>query len=527
MATALSIPTKRVYPVGLERIILIGTAITASLLQLIDSSIVNVSLREIAGSIGATPTEVAWIVTSYAVSNVIMIPLSGILGDYFGRKPYFTFSIILFTVASLFCGTANGLWTMVFWRFLQGLGGGALLTTAQTIVIECFPPEKLSIGNGIFGAGLVLGPTIGPSLGGFITDNYSWHWIFFINVPIGVLAAILSWQFVKNRVGAVKPRMDWAGIAFLVMFVGALQYILEEGQTNDWFESNLILIVAMISLLGLVAFIYWEWTSPNPAVNIRLLKYRNMWAGGIFTAVLGMILLATVFVFPLFVQIGLGWTATKTGNFMVTGALASAVGMLAVGRMLSKGISAKTLMLTGAAMVIVFSGIMSFSSPDSDSANFFWPFILRGLGISLMMSPVMTLTIQGMKGSALAQSAGITNMIRQLGGAVGIAVMNILLNHRNAVNYSYLSQYTNIYNDKFSDRLQMLTQQFIGKGYYKDQAEMMAYQLLNSSLLKQESLVSYNNIFWMVAVSTLCAVPLILLTRSKKGGDAHSEMIMD
>lgn len=516
------------YPSGAERAILVLTAISAALLQLIDTSIVNVSLREIAGSIGATNTEIAWTVTAYGISNVIMIPLSGMLGDLFGRKNYFTFSILLFTVASIFCGTSNSLWSLVIWRFIQGLGGGALLTTAQTIIVEAFPPEKVATANAIFGVGVILGPTFGPTLGGFLTDNYSWHWIFFINIPIGLAAAVLSWTFVKNRFGASRPsKIDWTGIIFLVMAVGSLQYVLEEGTSMDWLQSKEILIMTIVAIIGFVGFIYWEWTEPQPAVNIRLMKNHNMWLGSILGFVIGMILLATVFVFPSFVQIGLGWTATMTGNFMISGALASAVSMIVVSRLLNRGVDPKLIMLLGALMVFFFAAIMSFSSPTSTASNFFWPFLLRGFGIGFMLSPMMSLSLQGLKGSDLGQGAGLSNMVRQLGGTIGIAVMNVMLNTRNAFNYSYLSQGMNEYNQNFRDQMAGMTQTYMSQGYYRDQAEAMAYKAMNGGLIRQELLVSYDNIFWIVALASLVCIPLIFLIRNKKSQAEATEMFME
>jgi len=525
MAGTLSMQMERSYPKGAERTILVITAISAALLQLIDTSIVNVSLREIAGSIGATTTEIAWTVTAYAVSNVIMIPLAGMLGDLFGRKNYFTASILIFTVASLFCGMANSLWSLVLWRFIQGLGGGALMTTGQTIIVEAFPPEKINTANAIFGAGVILGPTFGPTLGGYITDNFSWHWIFFINIPIGLIAASLSWRFVKNRLGAIKPfKIDWTGIIFLILAIGSLQYVLEEGSSQDWFQSKLILAMTIVAAIGFTGFIYWEWTDKQPAVNIKLMKNRNMWLGSILNFLIGMILLATVFVFPLFVQIGLGWTATMTGNFLISGAMGSAISMIMVSKLLNKGYNPKVIMLIGAVMIFAFATIMSFSSPDSAAGNFFWPFILRGFGIGFMMSPVLSLSVQGLSGSALGQGAGLSNMIRQLGGAVGIAIMTVILTHRNAVNYNYMAQQMSASNEQFTDRFNLLTQNFLSKGYYLEQAQQMAYKVLNGSLLKQESLVSYNNIFWIVALSSLVCIPIIFLIRNKKNAEKHAEM---
>ncbi|NBY40921.1 MAG: DHA2 family efflux MFS transporter permease subunit [Flavobacteriia bacterium] len=225
------------YPTGTTRIILVLTAISCALLELIDATVVNVSLREISGSIGATTTEIAWVVTAYAISNVIIIPLTGMLSSYFGRKNYFTASVIIFTFASLMCGLSTSLWTLVFWRFVQGLGGGGLLSTAQTIIMGAFPPEKIGMATAIFGMGIILGPTFGPTLGGLITDNFSWNWIFFVNVPIGIVAAFLAFKFVGNDPFSVKPkRIDYWGILFLVVAVGSIQYVLEEGTSKDWFE---------------------------------------------------------------------------------------------------------------------------------------------------------------------------------------------------------------------------------------------------------------------------------------------------
>jgi len=516
------------YPVGAERAILVITAISAALLQLIDMSIVNVSLREISGSIGATTTEIAWAVTAYAISNVIMIPLAGMMGNLFGRKNYFTASVLIFTIASFFCGTANSLFSLVIWRFIQGIGGGALLTTAQTIIVEAFPPEKISIANAIFGMGVILGPTFGPTMGGFITDNYSWHWIFFINIPIGLMAAYLSWTFVKDREDAKKPKkIDWAGIILLIVAVGSLQYVLEEGAGDDWFDSRVIVAGSILTVIGMVGFIWRELTYEHPAVSLGLLKNWNLALGSVLNFIVGFVLLATVFVFPLFVQIGLGWTATKTGNFLITGALAAAVSTGLAGRMLTKGYNAKTLMVAGCFMVFAFAALLSFSSPDSSERNFFWPFILRGLGLGFMMSPVMTLSLQGLKGADISQGAGLSNMIRQLGGAVGIAIMNVFLLHRNATNDNYLLQHMNVYNEAFQDRLNLITQNFVSQGYYLEDARNMAYKILDLTVFKQQSLVSYDNVFWTVAVAISICIPVILLIRNQKGKvapvDVHVE----
>jgi len=284
----------------------------------------------------------------------------------------------------------------------------------------------------------------------------------------------------------------------------------------------------VISIVGFIGFIWREITYRHAAVKLSLLKNWNLALGSILNFVVGMVLLATVFVFPLFVQIGLGWTATQTGNFLISGALASAVSMALVGRLLTKGYNPKMIMIVGTIMVFAFAAIMSFSSPDASESFFFWPFILRGLGIGFMLSPVMALSLQGIHKSEIPQAAGLSNMIRQLGGAVGIAVMNVILIHKNAANEAVMLQHTNVYNDAFNDRVNMLTQNFASQGYFIEDAKMLAYKLTDLSVFKQQSLVSYDNIFWLVAVAVLFCIPIILLIKNKKSsGMAKVDVHLD
>lgn len=508
------------YPEGAERWILVVTAISCALLELIDATIVNVSLREISGSIGATTTEIAWVVTSYAISNVIIIPLTSMLSDFFGRRVYFTASVIIFTFSSLMCGMSTSLWMLVFWRFVQGLGGGGLLSTAQTIIIGAFPPEKLSSANAIFGMGMILGPTFGPTLGGLITDNFTWHWIFFVNIPIGITATILSWTYVKDRIGAIKPKIDYWGIVFLVLAVGSIQYVLEEGTAKDWFESTEIVILSLTAFLGLVAFIIRELSIDYPAVNIRLYANYNLAMGSVMNFMLGLMLFGTVFIFPLFVQISLGWTATKTGVFMIPGAIFTAFSMPAVGVMLNKGVNPKRIIIVGILMTFTFLMILAFSSPDSTEWNFYFPFVLRGVGMAFMMSPILSLAVSGLQGKDMAQAVGLANMIRQLGGSVGVALINLFLTQKNADVRGNMISYVSNYNQIAQDRLSALTQNYLSKGYSLQEAENLANKGLEGMVFKQQALVSYDQGFFMVGVLILICIPVVLLIRYKKGGSA-------
>lgn len=509
------------YPTGFTKWITIITAISCAVLELIDTTIVNVSLREISGSIGATTTEIAWVTTSYAISNVIIIPLTSMLSDWFGRKTYFTASVVIFTVSSLMCGLSDSLWTLVFWRFVQGLGGGGLLSTAQTIIIGAFPPEKISTANAIFGMGIIMGPTFGPTIGGYITDHISWHWIFYVNIPIGIIATFLSWTYITDRIGAVKPhKIDWWGILFLVLAVGSLQFVLEEGTSKDWFESDEIVVMSILALFGLIAFIYRELSIDYPAVNIRLYKNYNLIMGSIMNLMLGMLLFGTVFIFPLFAQISLGWTATQTGVFMIPGALCTAVAMPIVGKLLGNGTNPKTIIIVGIMLTFGFLMMLGVASPDSNENDFYIPFFLRGFGMAFMMSPILSLAVGGLKGKDMTQAVGLANMIRQLGGAIGIALLNLYLINSNAQIRGNMLGYINIYDTVSADRINLLTQNFVNAGRSLEEAQALAYKMLEGSLYKQQALVSYNQGFLMVGFVILICIPVVLLIRHQKAGKA-------
>ncbi len=509
------------YPTGATRWILVLTAISCAILELLDTTIVNVSLREISGNIGATTTEIAWVVTAYGISNVIIIPLTSMLSDFFGRRNYFTGSVIIFTLSSLMCGLSDDLWTLVFWRFVQGLGGGGLLSTAQTIIFGAFPPNKVATAGAIFGMGLILGPTFGPTLGGYITDHFSWHWVFFVNIPVGIVATILSWTYVTDRPGAVKPKkIDYWGIVFLVIAVGSLQYVLEEGTAKDWFQSHEIVIMSLVALIGLLAFIYRELSIDYPAVNIRLYANYNLAMGAIMNFILGLILFGTVFIFPLFVQISLGWTPTQTGVFMIPGALCTAVAMPLVARLLGWGVNPKMIILGGVLITFSFVFMLSFSSPDSTEWNFYFPFVLRGFGMAFMMSPILSLSVAGLQGKDMAQAIGLSNMIRQLGGSVGIAVINVYLSMKNADIRGSMLGYINNSDNASVERLSMLTQNYLSKGYSQVEAEALANRMMDGLLTKQQMIVSYDHGFLFVSSILLICIPVVLLIRHKKGAAA-------
>jgi MFS transporter, DHA2 family, multidrug resistance protein len=504
------------YLTGSAKWILIGTALSCALLELIDSTVVNVSLREMMGSLGATTLEIAWVISAYAIGNVITVPLSAMLSNLFGRKVYFTASVVLFTFSSLMCGLSASLWTLVLWRFIQGLGGGGLLSTAQSIIADAFPPKELATATAIFGIGLMIGPALGPVMGGYITDNWSWHWIFFVNVPIGVIAAFLSWSFVPNLSEAVKPKkMDWWGILFLIIGLCSLQYFLEEGSDKYWFESSEMTFFFVLAIIGLIAFIWRELTVEEPAVNIKLYKNVNLAIGHLLNLILGMMIIGMFFIFPLFTQVTLNWTATQQGVFLISSAIASALAMILVSKIVLKKLAYNTTSVIGVLMFSAFLILLSFSSPDSSEKTFFWPFILSGFGKAFLMVPIMSMALSGLRGKDLAQATGLSNIMRQLGSAIGIALMGIYLNHESAFVRSNMIGNVNNYNNMVSERVAAYSQNFLTAGYSPEDANRVAYQILDNSLSRQQQLVCYDNAYMAIGLLLLLCIPLILLIRNK------------
>lgn len=505
------------YPKGLELVIIVATVILASMLELVDTTIVNVALREISGSIGATTREITWVVTAYAISNVIIIPLSGMLSNLFGRKLYFTASIALFTVSSLLCGLSGSLEELVLWRFVQGLGGGALIATSQTVLGEVFPPKKLVVGMAIFGASIAMGPALGPLLGGYLTDNISWHWIFFINVPLGTMVTILSWFYITNEKNRIKAgKFDWTGIILLAMGLGSLQFVLEEGNAYEWFESGEIILFSSLALLGIVAFIFWELHTEHPATNLRLLKKTNVAVGAVFNFVIGAVLLSVLYSYPLLTQISLGWTPTLTGLGITPGALMTGVGIAFVQVLFRKGFNPKIIVLTGFVITSVFCFWMSAQSPDSGWDSLFWPMILRGLGLSFLMLPVITLAIEGLKGYDLAQGTGICNMTRQLGSAFGLALVSNRMTTMHSVFRNDLVSNINNVDMVPTAAIQNMTQAIAGNGFPQHEAQMMAMKVLDFSVFKQTAILGYLDSFQIVGIACIVVLPLLFIMKHNK-----------
>lgn len=512
---------------GFRKWIIVVTVVLCCLLELIDTSIVNVALTQMMGNLSATQQEVSWVVASYAIANVIVIPMTGFLAEQFGRRNYYLVSVILFTLASMACGQSTNLWELVAFRFIQGIGGGALMATSQAILIDTFPPKQLALGQALFGMGVIIGPTIGPTLGGYIVDNYDWPWIFYVNVPVGILASIFTFSFIRDpeRIKNAIPRplreIDWAGIILLVLGVGSLQYVLEQGESNDWFDDAYIQLFTVLSAIGIIGFIWRELTAKAPIVDLRVLtKSRNLSVGAFLSFVLGFGLFASVFVFPIFTQRILGFTAAQTGLLLLPGALASGFMMPVIGRMLQAGVPQKFMIPVGFIIFFFFTFWMSVKiSPTAGESDFFWPLMVRGVGLGLIFLPITTMSLAGLQGKDAGQAAGITGMIRQLGGSFGVAIVGTYLERSIQYNRVALLPNLSLYSPETVQRLQAFTQSFLAKGFPINQAQQQAYAALEGVLMKQVSLITYSQVFTSLGVFFLACLPLILLVKRAKTGE--------
>ncbi|MES1159531.1 MAG: DHA2 family efflux MFS transporter permease subunit, partial [Bacteroidota bacterium] len=444
---------------GFRKWIITITVIMASLLELIDTTIVNVALPDIMGNLGATLEDAGWIVTGYAVANVIVLPMSGWLGDRFGRKNYFLTSIIVFTFASVLCGNAHSLSELVAFRLLQGLAGGGLLSTAQAILMETWPREELGMATALFGLGAVVGPTVGPTIGGYLVKQFSWPYIFYVNVPVGALAAFLVVTFVREspRYAKGKP-IDWWGILLLAIGVGSLQVVLEKGETEDWFATPYISVLTATTVLAGIAFIWRELSTDHPVVNFKILKNRSFAVGIVTSFVLGFALYGSVFIFPVFCQNLLGFDAEQTGLILFPGGVATICLMPFVGMMLKRGVPGQFMATGGFFLFFVFTWMLSNSTLESGTADFFWPLVVRGIGMAILFVPLTTLALQELKGPEIGQGAGLNNMMRQLGGSFGIAILTTLIHTKSGAVRSALLENINQYNPAFVQRQQQLVQ---------------------------------------------------------------------
>ncbi|QKJ29695.1 DHA2 family efflux MFS transporter permease subunit [Mucilaginibacter mali] len=495
----------------IKRRLLILTVLCAAVMELIDISIVNVALSHMSGNLGATIEDTSWVITSYAIANVIIIPITSFLTANLGRRNYYIGSIVLFTFCSFMCGNADNIWVLVFFRFLQGIGGGALLSVSQAVMFEVFPKEKQGIASAIFGIGVFIGPTIGPTLGGYITENYSWPWIFYINIPLGIATAISCYFLLTEP--PVKPKasaVDWTGIALLAIGVGTLQTVLERGETEDWFATGYIVVFTIIAIISLTAFIFWELRVPNPVVNLRVLKSKSLSVAAVLTFVTGIGMFTSIFLVPVIAQRLLGFTPTESGLLLLPGAILALFALMTAGKLLQAGISPILIVAAGFGMFMLFSWNMSQINTEVSAGAISVNLIFRAIGMACLTVPLTSLAVSSLDPKDIPQGAALNNMMRQLGGSFGISIVNTYSARRFALHRTDLITNITAADPATASRLNGYTNYFQSKGISLIDAKHKAMGLIDLSVVKQSTLLSYLDAFLLIGLLFALALPLLL-----------------
>ena len=501
---------------GLRRAIVSVAVITATLLEIIDTTIVNVALPNIQGNFGVPIDQAAWIVTGYIIANVIVIPITPWLAERFGRRQYFFASIVIFTIASLMCGLAGSFGQLVFWRIVQGLGGGGLISTSQAILRDTYPITQQGTAQGIFAMGVIVGPALGPVLGGWITDNLTWRWAFFINLPVGIAAAALVWNYLRNPMEPHFKKLDWIGLGLLAAGLGSMQFVLEQGQTYDWFSDANIRLFSATTLICLAGFVFWTLRSRIPVVDLHVLRLRQVWAGSLLGAVLGVSLYGSVLVLPQYLQNSLNFTATMSGLTIMVRAGAVMLFTPVTAMLAGRGILDPRISTALGLVLLGVSNWMlaSVTTTQSEFGTFVFALILSGIGLSQMFVPLSIAVLGGVPQKDVPATSAFFNLSRQIGGSIATAVLVTLLIRGVTVHQSDLAASINLHSSATSQYLQAN-----GGEHSQNALENLA------SIVGAQALVqSYADTSRATAIVTIVLAPLVLLLRRPRlGGPVVAE----
>jgi DHA2 family multidrug resistance protein len=486
----------------------------ATFMEVLDTTVVNVSLQHIAGSLSVTTDEATWALTSYLVSNAIILPLTGWLSRYFGRKRLLIMAVIGFTGASLLCGLATSLWMLIAFRIIQGASGGVLQPISQAVLLEAFPPNERGKAMGFWGLGIVVAPTLGPMLGGWLTDNYSWRWVFYINVPVGVASVMMARMFIVDPPYLQKPTagVDYWGIGMLAVGVGALQIMLDKGQEDDWFGSRFIVVLAVLAVTMLTAFIIWELRVRDPVINLRIFKIRTYATGVFFMTVVGFVLYGSLVALPLFLQVLLQYPAVQAGITLMPRGLGSLIGMPLVGAIMSRFDPRKLLGLglIGGALSLIRLSQLNLNAGYWD---LFWPQMIQGLSLALMFVPLTTITMDPIPKEEMGAATSMFNFMRNIGGSIGIATATTLIARESQKFINILGAHVTPVRPEVQAMLERLRAGFMSRGSDPVTAARQAYGAVFGIVQQQSTLMSYLDTFRFFGLVFLILIPLILLMK--------------
>jgi DHA2 family multidrug resistance protein len=496
----------------------------ATFMEVLDTAIANVSLPHIAGSLSASIDQSTWVLTSYLVSNAVVLPISGWVATRVGRKRFYLTCVLLFTVSSFLCGLAPNLGLLVFFRVLQGIGGGGLAPSEQAILADTFPPAKRGMAFAVYGMAVVLAPAIGPTLGGFITDHYSWRWVFFINVPVGIVSMVLTSRILvdpphlveaKKRVGPI----DTVGLGLIAVGLGALEYVLDKGQEEDWFNSHRIVIFAAVAAASLITFVIWEWRQEHPVVEVRLFRDRNFAVSNVMMLVLGMTLYGSTVLLPQYLQVWMGYSAQDAGMVLSPGGVTVIILLPLVGKLISK-VDARYLIAFG--FLILSTALLHMAHTLYPGIDFRHAVLLRifqSCGIAFLFVPINAAVYNGVPPQKNNQVSGIVNLARNMGGDIGIALVTTLVARRSQFHQARLVEHV-VPSGALDARLASMSQHLQQLGIGAVQATKMAYGELYVQVIKQAQTLAYLDVLVLFSVFSAIMVPAVMLARKPKPGGA-------
>jgi DHA2 family multidrug resistance protein len=503
---------------------IIALAVTlATFMEVLDTSIANVSLPHIAGSLSAGQDESTWILTSYLVSNAIVLPLSGWLSSIVGRKNFYMGCVALFTISSFLCGLAPNLGVLILCRVLQGVGGGGLQPSEQAILADTFPPAKRGMAFAIYGVAVVTAPAIGPTLGGWITDNFSWRWIFFINIPVGILSLLLTSRLIQDppyfrRRRIAETHIDYIGLSFVALGLGTLQVVLDKGQRDDWFESQFITILTVVSVASLLFVIFWEWKQNDPIVDLHLFRDRNFGISNLLMFMLGFALLGSTLLLPLFMQTMLGYTAQQSGLALMPGGFAIMALLPLVGFLLSRH-APRWLLVFGLIVLAASLFHMTNFNLQMDFRTTVIARLLQAVGMAFLFVPINTAAYAFLPREKNNAASGLMNLARNIGGSVGISVVTTMLDRRTQIHLNDMARNLSAGNPAMRAMLGGASRAMQAHGASAAEATQQAYALIQGTVQRQATMLSYIDCFWFLGVAILCMIPAVfLMKKSKPGG---------
>ena len=505
----------------------------ATFMEVLDTSIANVSLPHIAGTLSATIDESTWVLTSYLVSNAIVLPLSGWLSNVFGRKRFYIACVVLFTISSFLCGLAPSLGSLIFFRILQGLGGGGLQPSAQAFLADAFPPEKRGMGFSVYAMAVVFAPAIGPTLGGWITDNYSWRWIFYINVPVGIVSVLLTSRLLRDpdelkrkmKQFGSKLRIDYIGLGLLVVGLGFLQVVLDKGQQDDWFGSHFIAWSVALSAAALVAVVVWELRTKDPIIDLRLFKERNFAISNVLIFALGFALFGSTVLIPQFLQQLMGYTATQSGEVLSPSGILLFILLPLTGMMINR-VGAKRLIIFG----FVIAGAALWLCAHISLGIDFWTITLyrmgQGLGIAFLFTPISTTCFSRIPREKTNAASALYNLSRNLGASFGIATVTTMIARRSQVHQNFLSEHVTAGSTAYQNLVGGLAQHLQQSGSSALVAAQQAQAYVSRLLEQQATALAFLDCFWIMSLYCFAMIPICFLIKSVKpqpGQQIHAE----